>query len=126
MTLRYVIPEQSLTESLTVSHNSSFSDLQTAPLVFYPPHLLDNSFCLFKWTYHGAQVWYLLSFPVVSFSVPTRPLSLSFSRSWILQVIEFSAKAPLNNSTRPGGRACSSFAVDSDYHVYTKQMGART
>lgn len=38
----------------------------------------------------------------------------------IVQVIQFSAKAPWIIETR-GGRACSSFAVDSDYHVYTNR-----
>lgn len=96
-------------------------------LRYYTPSL-DNSFSLFRWTYHREQVWYPLSFPAVSFFCASSP-SFSLSRSErgrlvaverILQVIEFSAKAPWIIQTR-GGRACSSFAADSDYHVYTNR-----
>ena len=93
-------------------------------LRYYTPSL-DNSFSLFRWTYHREQVWYPLSFPVVSFFCASSPRSRSergrlVAVERILQVIEFSAKAPWIIQTR-GGRACSSFAADSDYHVYTNR-----
>lgn len=65
---------------------------------YYVPSL-DNSFCLFRWTYHREHVWYPLSFPVVSFSLPplrqvTSGRGAPVAVERILQVIEFSAKAP--------------------------------